>query len=83
MAKWAAPTWREDQPPYLTETLLEALDDGQADSQAVRKKIQPILASRLELTVSTLELSKTASTLADRLLEAGFVEEYGRRHKRK
>lgn len=68
------PTWREDQPPYLTETLLEVLDDRQADSQAVRKKIQPILASRLELTVSTLELSKIASTLADRLLEAGFVE---------
>lgn len=83
IAKWAVwPTWREEQPPYHTETLLEALD-SKGDSQAMRKKVRPILTSRLESTVSTLGLSETASTLADRLLEAGFVEEYGRKHRRK
>lgn len=83
IAKWAVwPMWREKQPPYHTEALLEMLD-SQGGSQAVREKIRPILSSRLDKTVSTLGLPQTASTIADRLLTAGFVEEYGRKHRRK
>jgi hypothetical protein len=79
IAEWGTwPIWIVDLQSAKPEGLLEILDGQRVP--AMKDAIRPILADRLDETAQILGLDESGEELADRLLAAGIVEAYHRRH---